>query len=284
MPRAVRPSPRVARRPTSDRIVPCTGVVVLALDGVYPFELGIPPGSSAAPGRRRPLYEVITCTVDGGPVRTDADFTVAVEHGARGPEHGADTVVIPPFTRRSTRPPRSRLPEPLADGARSHPAGHPARVDLHRRVRAGRGRAARRPPGHHPLEHADLFQRLFPQVELDPDVLFVDDGDVLTSAGVAAGVDLCLHLVRRDHGSEVANRVARRCVVPPWRDGGQAQFIERPVPAAVRRPPRPRPAPGRWSGWTSRSRWPRWPATRRMSVRTFTRRFRDETGLSPASG
>ena len=67
-------------------------------------------------------------------------------------------------------------------------------------------------------------------MQLDPDVLFVDDGDVLTSAGVAAGIDLCLHVVRRDHGSEVANRAARRCVVPPWRDGGQAQFIERPVP------------------------------------------------------
>ena len=74
--------------------------------------------------------------------------------------------------------------------------------------------------------------RCYPEVRLDPDVLFVDDGDVLTSAGVAAGIDLCLHVVRRDHGSEVANRAARRCVVPPWRDGGQAQFIERPVPGA----------------------------------------------------
>ena len=87
---------------------------------------------------------------------------------------------------------------------------------------------------------AELFRRRFPAVDLDPDVLFVDDGDVLTSAGVAAGIDLCLHVVRRDHGSEVANRAARRSVVPPWRDGGQAQFIERPVPAsATPAPPRP---------------------------------------------
>ncbi len=64
-------------------------------------------------------------------------------------------------------------------------------------------------------------------MRLDPDVLLVDDGDVLTSAGNAAGIDLCLHVVRRDHGSDVANRVARRCVVAPWRDGGQSQFIER---------------------------------------------------------
>ena len=81
-------------------------------------------------------------------------------------------------------------------------------------------------------------------------MLFIDDGDVLTSAGLSAGVDLCLHLIRRDHGTEVANRVARYCVVPPWRDGGQAQFIER----RARRGPtsrRPPPAPGRWTTSTT---------------------------------
>src|SRR5436309_14505351 len=80
--------------------------------------------------------------------------------------------------------------------------------------------------------HAQSFRERFPAVRLDPDVLFVDDGDVLTSAGVAAGIDLLLHLVRRDHGSEVANRVARRNVVAPWREGGQSQFVERALPEA----------------------------------------------------
>jgi transcriptional regulator GlxA family with amidase domain len=117
-------------------------------------------------------------------------------------------------------------------------------------------------------------------VRLDPDVLFVDDGDVLTSAGVAAGIDLLLHLVRRDHGSGVANRVARRNVVAPWREGGQSQFIERPLPDA-----------GNSGTATTRA----WAGERlgepltlaalaehaRMSVRTFTRRFREETGMSP---
>jgi transcriptional regulator GlxA family with amidase domain len=126
---------------------------------------------------------------------------------------------------------------------------------------------------------ADQFRRVFPAVRLDPDVLFVDDGDVLTSAGVAAGIDLLLHLVRRDHGSEVANRVARRNVVAPWRDGGQSQFIERPVAE-----------PGSTGTAATRA----WALERlaepltladlaeqaRMSVRTFTRRFREETGLS----
>ena len=75
------------------------------------------------------------------------------------------------------------------------------------------------------------MRRLHPQVLLDENVLFVDDGDVLTSAGLAAGIDLCLHIIRSDHGAQVANAVARYCVVPPWREGGQAQFIDRQVPA-----------------------------------------------------
>ena len=112
-------------------------------------------------------------------------------------------------------------------------------------------------------------------------MLFVDDGDVLTSAGAASGVDLCLHLVRRDHGSEVANRVARRCVVPPWRDGGQAQYIEQPVPQAPASRHRRHPRSGRSNAWTSRWRWPTSPRHARMSLRTFARRFRDEVGMSP---
>ena len=83
-------------------------------------------------------------------------------------------------------------------------------------------------------------------------MLFVDDGDVLTSAGAASGVDVCLHLVRKDHGSEVANQVARLCVVPPWRDGGQAQYIEQPVPEPTRRRHGRHPRSGRWSASASR--------------------------------
>jgi transcriptional regulator GlxA family with amidase domain len=127
--------------------------------------------------------------------------------------------------------------------------------------------------------HSAAFGRLFPQVHLDPDVLFVDDGDVLTSAGNAAGIDLLLHLVRRDHGSEVASRVARRSVVAPWREGGQSQFIERPVPS-----------PGD-SGTAATRAWALerldeplaladLAAHATMSVRSFTRRFRAETGSS----
>ncbi|WP_155372523.1 helix-turn-helix domain-containing protein [Catellatospora vulcania] len=79
--------------------------------------------------------------------------------------------------------------------------------------------------------HTDALAARYPQVTVDPDVLYVDNGDVLASAGKAAAIDLCLHLIRRDHGSTVANAVARRLVVPPHRAGGQAQFVTTPVPA-----------------------------------------------------
>ena len=115
-------------------------------------------------------------------------------------------------------------------------------------VLAAAGRLDGRPATTHWM-HTAAFRRFFPAVRLDPDVLYVDDGDVLTSAGNAAGIDLCLHLVRRDHGLAVANRVARRSVVSPWREGGQSQFVE---PLCRRaRGDRPRPARGRWTGSTS---------------------------------
>ncbi|MET8088690.1 helix-turn-helix domain-containing protein [Micromonospora sp. NPDC005220] len=78
--------------------------------------------------------------------------------------------------------------------------------------------------------YAELLARRYPRVEVNPDVLYLDDGDLLTSAGSAAGLDLCLHVIRRDHGAAIANAVARRLVIPPHRDGGQAQFVEAPVP------------------------------------------------------
>ena len=127
--------------------------------------------------------------------------------------------------------------------------------------------------------HTAAFRRFFPAVRLDPDVLYVDDGDVLTSAGNAAGIDLCLHLVRRDHGLAVANRVARRSVVSPWREGGQSQFVEPLADVAGRT--RPRPARGRSTGSTEPLSLADLAAHAAMSVRTFTRRFRDETGVSP---
>ncbi|MGW3354538.1 GlxA family transcriptional regulator [Streptomyces bungoensis] len=248
-------------------------VAVLALDGVYPFELGIPSRILGAAGGR---YEVLTCTADGRPVRTNADFGVTVDHGPEILET-ADTVIV------ASVPP-DRIPTVLPDEvaaalARIRPDARIVSICTAAFVLAEAGLLdGRRATTHWHV--ADLFRRRYPRVELDPDVLFVEDGRILTSAGAAAGVDVCLHLVRSDHGSDLANFVARCCVVPPFREGGQAQYIEQPVPE---------------SGATSTAATRAWVLERladpltltdlaehaRMSLRTFARRFNDEVGLSP---
>jgi transcriptional regulator GlxA family with amidase domain len=127
--------------------------------------------------------------------------------------------------------------------------------------------------------YADEFRRRFPHVELDPDVLYVDTGPVLTSAGTAAGIDASLYLIRQAHGAEVANAIARRMVVPPYRDGGQAQFIEQPVPVG------PDPL-GSVLGWAAENAAEpltveALAARANLSPRTFARRFRATTGTTP---
>ncbi|MGK5692352.1 GlxA family transcriptional regulator [Streptomyces sp. URMC 128] len=248
-------------------------VVVLALDGVYPFELGIPSRIlGAADGR----YEVLTCSVDGGPVRTNADFGVTVTHG-REALATADTVVIAPVAPAHLT---DEVPgDVLAALALIRPGTRIVSICTGAFVLAAAGLLDGRRATTH-WQVADRFRRMFPHVDLDPDVLFVDDHPVLTSAGAASGVDVCLHLVRKDHGSRLANAVARRCVVPPFRDGGQAQYIEQPVPE---------------QGAASTAATRTWALERlgepltladlaghaRMSLRTFARRFHDEVGLSP---
>ncbi|GIG83004.1 GlxA family transcriptional regulator [Planotetraspora kaengkrachanensis] len=255
-------------------------VAVLALDGVYPFELTIPQRifGTATGAEGKPLYEVVTCGVTAGPVRTSADFSINVDYGI-DVVATAGTVVIPPFVC-DPEDTQDWLPEPVAAAlARIRPGTRVMSICTASYVLAAAGLLDGRPATSH-WNVAEHFQRMFPQVDVDANVLFVDDGDVLTAAGVAAGIDLCLHLVRRDHGAEIANQVARRCVVPPWREGGQAQFIERPVPEPT-------------ASSTSATR--AWALERlhrpislsemagraQMSVRTFSRRFREEVGVTP---
>jgi transcriptional regulator GlxA family with amidase domain len=262
------------------REAPIHEVAVLALPGVVALELGLPHRllGIAEDDAGRPLYRVRTATLDGRPVRTSDGFWVQPEHDGSILEH-ADTVVVPGMEGGAALS-EGRIPAELRAALRSA-AGHARLVSLctGASVLAAAGLLDGRPAATH-WRDADQFRRVYPDVALDPAVLFVDDDDVLTSAGVAAGIDLLLHLVRRDHGSEVANRVARRNVVSPWRDGGQSQFIERPLPDPD------------GSGTADTRAWAmtrlREPLTlavlaghARMSVRTFTRRFRQETGISP---
>ncbi|MGW2035114.1 MULTISPECIES: GlxA family transcriptional regulator [Streptomyces] len=248
-------------------------VVVLALDGVYPFELGIPSRIfGAADGH----YEVLTCSVDGRPVRTNADFTIGVAHGPEVLET-AGTVVVASMA--PSHIPTELPAEVTAALDRIRPDARIVSICTAAFVLAEAGLLDGRRATTH-WQVTDPFRRRYPQVDLDPDVLFVDDGRILTSAGAASGVDVCLHIVRTDHGSELANAVARRCVVPPFRDGGQAQYIEQPVPESS-------------AAGTAATR--AWALERldqpltladlaghaRMSLRTFARRFGDEVGLSP---
>jgi transcriptional regulator GlxA family with amidase domain len=251
-------------------------VAVLALDGVIPFELSIPSRifGAAFTDDYVPRYEVLTCTIDGGPVTTAADFTISVPHDA-SVLADVDTVVVPSPIGVVPTPPAAVL----AALASVRPGTRLVSICLGAFVLAAAGVLDGRPATTH-WQHADQLRERFPAVLVQPDVLFVDDGDVLTSAGAAAGLDLCLHMVRRDHGSTVANQVARRCVVPPWRDGGQAQYVERPVAEATQASTA---EPRAWA--MARLGQPLTLddlATRAgMSRRTFTRRFREEVGLSP---
>jgi transcriptional regulator GlxA family with amidase domain len=128
--------------------------------------------------------------------------------------------------------------------------------------------------------NADSLARRYPMAKVDPDVLYVDEDPVFTSAGTAAGIDACLYLVRKEQGSRVANGIARRMVVPPHRDGGQAQYVERPIPGATEGAFRDlldwMPAnlgqPISVAGMAARAH---------MSARTFARRFVQETGTTP---
>ncbi|NUL03149.1 helix-turn-helix domain-containing protein [Streptomyces lunaelactis] len=256
-------------------------VVVLALTGLLPFELGIPHRifGRAKDADGRPLYEIVTCALLPGSVRTDADFDVHVEHGPEALAT-ADTVVIPASYELGPVFDEGRLTDELADAlAHIRPGTRLVSICTGGYVLAAAGLLDGRPATTH-WSHAEHFQRLFPSVKVDADVLFIDDGDVLTSAGVAAGIDLCLHIVRRDHGTAVANDVARRTVVPPHRDGGQAQYIQRPVPE----PQLATTTAAR--GWAlGRLHEPiqlrDMAEQESMSVRTFTRRFREEVGVSP---
>ncbi|MFC7489900.1 MULTISPECIES: GlxA family transcriptional regulator [unclassified Knoellia] len=265
------PTPRLPHR-----------VVVLLLEPLIGYDATIPGAvlGSAQDVEGQPLYDVQMASLDGGAVMTHNGYAV-VPQGDSSLLEQADTVIIP----------GTQIPGPRFDGTvpdelgaalgRIRKGARIVSICTGAYVLAAAGLLDGRPATTH-WQHTERFRTLYPQVDLNEDVLFVDDGDVLTAAGLSAGVDLCLHLLRRDHGATVANDVARYCVVPPWRDGGQAQFIERPVPVMD-------------DASTSTTRaWamahlaadlsvPTLARRARMSERTFARRFREETGLTPAA-
>ncbi|MFF8727110.1 GlxA family transcriptional regulator [Streptomyces sp. NPDC015171] len=249
-------------------------VAVLALDGVLPLDLGIPTQVfTSVPGAP---YAMTLCGREPGPVPTTAGFDLAVTAGLEALRH-ADTVVVPGYAPHLAEP----APAVLRALAGHHErGGRLVSICTGAFALAAAGVLDGRTATTHWRFAGELAAR-YPRIEVDPRVLYVDEGRVLTSAGVAAGMDLCLHLVRRDLGAATANEVARTLVAAPHRDGGQAQYIRRPLAAA-----------GDGTTLAATRTWAlarlHEPLTVRglaahahLAQRTFARRFVAETGTTP---
>ncbi len=244
-------------------------VSILALPAVVLFDLATPCQLLARD------YDVAPCAPEPGPVPTTSGFPLLVERGLDALAE-ADTVIVPGLD-----PQRWPPPDAVLDALRAaHERGaRVASICTGAFVLGAAGLLDGRRATTH-WRYAQRLREMYPRTEVDPDVLYVDEGDLLTSAGVAAGIDLCLHLLRRDHGCAAANAAARQTVVAPHRSGGQAQFIEQAVPEHDD------------GGLEATRAW----ALERLehpltvaqlahhactSERTFARRFRAETGTTP---
>ena len=253
-----------------------SNVAVIVFDEVSPFELGVACEAWAidrsADGL--PVMDFAVCSPDGRPVRTIAGFDIAVQHGLDRVA-AADLVVLPAMSRYIP------VPEEVIHALRAaHDRG--ARllsICSGAFVLGAAGLLDGRRCTTHWMHTAELAER-FPAAHVVPEVLYVEDGSILTSAGTAAGLDACLHLWRQEFGSAAANTVARRMVVPPQRQGGQAQFIKDPVPERRAETLDPLLT---WIVGHLDEPLDVDALTRRaaMSPRTFARRFRDETGTTP---
>jgi transcriptional regulator GlxA family with amidase domain len=256
-------------------------VATVICHGVAPFEMAVPCEVFGIDRSELgvPWYRHRVCANERPPVRSSMGFTIDTPYGLDEVVR-ADTVVVPAWgaAQLDDDPPAALLDALRAAhrrGARIMSVCSGAFV-----LAAAGLLDGRRATTH--WMHAEALAARYPQVEVDPDVLYVDEGDVMTSAGTAAGIDLCLHVVRLDFGAEIANAVARRMVVPPHREGGQAQFVEAPMTSGG-------PGSDRFAttleymlehldeplsveGMADRAA---------MSPRTFARRFRGTTGTTP---
>lgn len=250
-------------------------VAVVAYDGVSTFELGLTLEVFGLSRLGPDWYRVVVCSERPGRPLTANNGLKVIADGGLSVLAGADTIIVP--------------------GSRDIVEASPALLDALRRAHRRGARVASICAGAFILAAAGLLDgrratthwalttelsRRYPRVQVDANVLYVDDGDVMTAAGRAAGLDLCLHIVRGDHGTEVANQVARRLVIAPHREGGQAQYIRQPVP------PIEGDALASVFDWAQRHldrdlTIASLAAKARMSRRTFIRRFEDATGMSP---
>lgn len=254
-----------------------TDVAVVVHEVVEPFELAVlcEVFGTDRSGDGLPRYEFAVVAARPGTVRTTIGFTIDVPHDLARLERADLIAVAPPGSRDSSSPPEllEALRRAVERGARV------LSVCTGAFVLGAAGLLDGRPCTTH-WRHAEELARRFPLARVDPDVLFVDDGAVLTSAGSAAAIDLGLYVVRKANGAAVANAVARRMVVAPQRAGGQRQFVESPVPSTEAETLEPLLT---WMlGNLGREMSVEDLAARvHMSTRTFARRFRAETGTTP---
>ncbi|MEU9153859.1 helix-turn-helix domain-containing protein [Streptomyces sp. NPDC048417] len=254
-------------------------VAAVLLDGVHPFELGV---VCEVFGLDRsdeglPVYDFAVVSAEGPALGTHVPgLTVSTPYGLDRLDE-ADLIAVPASDANVDRD----YPPELLDALRRS-------VDRGARVLSvcsgvfvlgAAGLLDGRRCAVH-WRHARLLARRFPRTRVEPDVLYVDEDPVITSAGTAAGIDACLHIVRKEQGPEVATKIARRMVVPPHRDGGQAQYIERPLPEG------PCDTVGEVLAWMAEHldeevTVEQLAARALMAPRTFARRFQQETGTTP---
>jgi AraC family transcriptional regulator, transcriptional activator FtrA len=252
-------------------------VAAVAYDGLGTFEFGIVVELFGL--RRKNLgvdwYDFKVCALERGPIRATGGILVQAQRGLRSLQH-AGTIVIPGWRNADEPPPRvliNALCKAYSEGARL------VSICSGVFVLAATGLLDGKRATTH-WRYAERLKSRFPKIRVEPDVLYVDEGNILTSAGSAAGIDLCLHLVRRDYGAEIANEIARRLVMPPHREGGQAQYVRDPIRSVAT------------GGLAPLLQWAQAhldqalrveDLARRaaMSPRTFARRFREQTGTTP---
>lgn len=268
--------------PISARILPMTArdqrhVAALVYDGLCTFEFGIVVELFGL--RRKNLdvewYDFEVCSLERGPIRASGGILVEARRGLRSLQR-AGTIVIPGWRNADEPPPPSllgALRKAHAEGARL------VSICSGVFVLAATGLLDGKRATTH-WRYVDRLMSRFPKIRVEPDVLYVDEGNILTSAGSAAGIDLGLHIVRRDYGAEIANEIGRRLVMPPHREGGQAQYVRDPIRSATA------------GGLAPLMQWAESHLDKAlriedlaqralMSPRTFARRFREQTGTTP---
>jgi AraC family transcriptional activator FtrA len=252
-------------------------VVAVAYDGLCTFEFGCTAELFALdrPELEVAWYRFEVCSMERGPLRAAGGISIVVDHDLDALDR-ADTIVVPGWRDADERPPDALLSKLRAAHARG---ARICSICSGVFVLAAAGILAGKKVTTH-WRYAEKLAARYPELTVDAQALYVDEGRILTSAGSAAGLDMFLHLVRRDYGARVANQVAQRLVIPPHRDGGQAQYLPRPLPMDER---------GRLSKLMDFVRSnPAKPHTlaslaerAAMSPRTLQRQFQDTVGLPP---